>query len=53
MTPDEIRQTLAEIKAYFWGCYCNAAEGSSAKALYGGYLHTLNEVMDRIGDKKA
>jgi hypothetical protein len=53
MTPDEIRQTLAEIKAYFWGCYCNAAEGSSAKALYGGYLQTLDEVMRRIGDKKA
>ena len=53
MTPDEIRQTLAEIKAYFWGCYCNAAEGSSAKDLYGGYLRTLNEAMDRIGGNKA
>lgn len=53
MTPDEIRQTLAEIKAYFWGCYCNAAEDSAAKEQYGGYLQTLDEAMRRIGDKKA
>ena len=53
MTPDEIRQTLAEIKAYFLGCYCNAAQDSAAKAQYGGYLHTLDEAMRRIGDKEA
>jgi hypothetical protein len=53
MTPDEIRQTLAEIKAYFWGCYCNAAKGSEAEKLYEGYLRTLEDVMNRIGGKKA
>ena len=52
MTPDEIRETLAEIKAYFWGCYCNAMKGSEAEKLYEGYLRTLDETMDRIGGER-